>query len=94
MEQKQVHCTHRIVLTERKSGTVSGITDVISFDEHEILLDTEMGMLSVRGKELHISRLTLELGEADMEGVVESMTYSVKGHHKKKEGSLLQRMFR
>lgn len=85
---------HKIVMVGRKSGTISGISDVLSFDENEILLDTDMGLLTIKGKELHISRLSLELGEADMEGKVDSFAYSEKGHKKKKEGSLVSRMFR
>lgn len=85
---------HKIVMVGRKSGTISGISDVLSFDENEILLDTDMGLLTIKGKELHISRLSLELGEADMEGKIDSFAYSEKGHKKKKEGSLVSRMFR
>ena len=38
----------------------------MSFDENEIVLDTEMGLLTIRGKELHVKRLTLEKGELDL----------------------------
>jgi len=85
---------HKVVVAERKSGTVSGISDVLSFDENEIVLDTEMGLLTIKGKDLHISRLSLELGEADMEGKVDSMVYSERGHKKKQDGSLMSRLFR
>ena len=68
MEEKQMQRAHRISVIGRKSGTVSGISDVLSFDENEILLDTDMGMLTIKGKNLHIGRLSLELGEVDMEG--------------------------
>ena len=51
-----------------------------------------MGMLSIKGKGLHISKLNLEKGEADLEGQVDSLTYSASEHKKKKEGSLLQRL--
>lgn len=94
MEEKQMQRAHKVMVIGRKSGTISGISDVLSFDENEILLDTDMGMLTIKGKELHISRLSLELGEADMEGRVDSFSYSEKGHKKKKEGSLVTRLFR
>lgn len=94
MEEKQLPRAHKIAVIGRKSGTITGISDVLSFDEHEILLDTEMGMLTIKGKELHISRLSLELGEADMEGKVDSIVYSERGHKKKQEGSLVSRLFR
>ena len=52
----------------RKKGTVSGVEDVLAFDVNEIRLETELGMLTVRGKELHLSRLSLDQGEVDLEG--------------------------
>ena len=92
MEEKQITGGHKIWISGRKSGTVTGISDVLSFDETEILMDTEMGMLSIKGKGLHISKLNLEKGEADLEGQVDSLTFWGSGHKKKKEGSLLQRL--
>ena len=56
MEEKQITGGHKIWISGRKSGTVTGISDVLSFDETEILMDTEMGMLSIKGKGLHISK--------------------------------------
>lgn len=94
MEEKQMPRAHKIVVIGRKSGTISGVSDVLSFDENEIILDTEMGLLTIRGKELHISRLSLELGETDLDGKVDSMVYSERGHKKKQEGSLVRRLFR
>lgn len=94
MQEKQMPRAHKVVVVGRKSGTVSGVSDVLSFDDNEIVLDTDMGLLTVKGKELHMSRLSLELGEADLEGTVESLAYSERGHRKKREGSLIKRLFR
>lgn len=94
MEEKQLPRAHKIAVIGRNNGTITGVSDVLSFDENEILLDTEMGMLTIRGKELHISRLSLELGELDMEGKMDSMIYSERGHKKKQEGNLVSRLFR
>ena len=92
MEEKQLSGSHKIWIAGRKSGTISGVSDVLSFDENEILMDTDMGMLTIKGKGLHISKLNLEKGEAELEGQVDSLAYSAKGHRRKKEGSLLQRL--
>ena len=83
---------HRLVLSDRHTGSVTGVNDVVSFDENEILLDTTEGRLIVRGKNLHVGRLQLEEGEVDMDGEVESMVYSAKGQ-KAKDGSLLRHLF-
>ena len=76
MEEKNIIPTHKIVLNNRRTGNFTGILDVLSFDINEILLETEMGMLHIKGKDLHVNRLNLEKGEADIEGEIDAMTYS------------------
>ena len=85
---------HRLTLSQRKEGTIpaSLVSDVFSFDEHEILLKTSQGMLTVKGKELHVSRLELEKGEVDLEGQVDALLYTGQ-EPKQKQGSLLSRLF-
>ena len=83
MEEKQYAKAHKLLLNNRRTGTVSGVTDVISFDIAEILLETEQGMLTIKGADLHVNRLTLEKGEVDIEGRIDSMAYSeVTDFHK------------
>ncbi|MDO4677761.1 MAG: sporulation protein YabP [Eubacteriales bacterium] len=93
MEERKTGVSHRIELWDRNSGTVSGVSDVKSFDEKEILLFTEAGKLVIKGEQLHVKRLDLEKGEVDLEGKTDSMTYLSKSSGKKEE-SLLKRMFR
>ena len=59
---------HRLLLEQRKTLSLGGVQDVKSFDENEVLLVTVCGVLTIRGKELHVGRLELEKGEADIEG--------------------------
>ncbi len=85
MEEKREKRGHRLTIDNRKNGTISGVVDVLAFDVNEIRLETELGMLTVKGKELHISRLTLDQGEVNLEGTVEALVYSngaVRGRHK------------
>lgn len=85
---------HKVTMTNRKSCTLNGINDVLSFDIHEILLETEQGMLMIKGDDLHVNRLTLDKGEVDVEGKIDSLTYSdVSGSGQKGE-SLLTRLFK
>ncbi len=76
MEEKLDARPHKLELLNREKGSVTGIQDVVSFDENQMILDTDMGLLTVRGKALHVSRLTLEKGEVDIEGEFESFSYS------------------
>ena len=81
---------HRLLLEQRKTLSLGGVQDVKSFDENEVLLVTVCGVLTIRGKELHVGRLELEKGEADIEG---SLVYTEHGPLQKK-GSALARLFR
>ena len=89
MEENKIVKAHKIVLTNRRNGSFTGVLDVISFDISEILLETEQGMLNVKGKDLHVNRLNLEKGEVDIEGNIDAFTYSqVPSVVKKSEGFL------
>lgn len=95
MDENKVTKSHKIMLNNRKSGTVTGVLDVISFDISEILLETDQGMLHVKGKDLHVNRLNLEKGEVDIEGMVEAMTYTqIPAAMKKSEGNFLSKLFK
>ena len=73
---------------------VTGVLDVLAFDLNEVLLETEQGMLMVKGKDLHVNRLSLEKGEVDLSGHIDSVAYSdVQQSHKKNEG-LFAKLFR
>lgn len=95
MEEKgnQGQRVHKVTVTDRTKGTVCGVSDVLSFDVNEIVLLTSQGMLMIKGEELHVSRLTLEEGEVDIDGKIDSLTYSGQGRKKEKQGSLLGRLF-
>ena len=76
MEEKLEKKGHKLQLNDRKQGIISGVKDVISFDPEIVLLDTYMGLLTVKGKDLHVKRLTLERGEVDIEGEIDSILYT------------------
>lgn len=85
---------HRLTLSNRKSCTITGVTDVLSFDVGEVLLETDQGMLMLKGKDLHVSRLTLEKGEVDVDGSIDSLTYSENAGCGEKAEGLLKKLFR
>lgn len=93
MEEK-MGLSHKVMLHNREKGTLTGILDVISFDENTIVLDTDMGLLTIKGKDLHVSRLTLEKGEIDIEGRTDSLVYSSNESYRKSGQSLLTRLFK
>jgi len=66
---------HAVTMEGRRRLTVSGVEEVISFDEGEISLRTGEGSLTVRGEELNISQLNVENGNVEVEGHVTELVY-------------------
>ena len=85
---------HKLVINNRKTSMVTGVLDVLAFDLNEILLETEQGMLMVKGKDLHVNRLTLEKGEVDLSGHIDSIAYSDVSHKHKNNESLFTKLFK
>lgn len=85
---------HKIVINNRKASTMTGVIDVLAFDLNEVLLETEQGMLTVRGKDLHVNRLTLDKGEVDLNGHVDSIHYADVKHGSKKKEGMIQKLFK
>lgn len=82
---------HSVVMEGRKKLSVSGVEEVESFDENTIVMSTALGLLVVRGEDLHIEELSLEGGELKVEGEVDSLTYEEDG---RREGGFFSRLFR
>ena len=93
MEEKKILSTHSLMLENRQNGRITGVKDIKSFDEKEILLFTQAGKLIIQGEQLHVKQLDLEKGEVDLEGKVDSLTYLSKNTDNRDE-SLFKRMFR
>ena len=67
---------------------------MVSFDENQVVLDTDLGLLTIKGKDLHVNRLTLEKGELDMDGMVDSLAYSSNEAFRRSGESLFARLFK
>ncbi len=66
---------HKLTLTERKTFTMTGATEVISFDEHAVVLKTTLGTLTIHGKDLQLKNLSLEGGQVAVEGTIAALIY-------------------
>ncbi|MCL6581653.1 MAG: sporulation protein YabP [Firmicutes bacterium] len=86
---------HVVTITNREQVSIAGVLHVDSFDDQEIVLDTELGTLNLKGEDLHIKQLNLDDGLLEIEGVVNSVTYSLrpKGRGPKPKG-LLERILK
>ena len=94
MEEKSAQKAHKIMISNRRTAVLNGVKNVLSFDVGEILLETEQGMLMIKGSELHVNRLTLEKGEIDIEGKVDSFAYSDVNSSSRQGESFLGRLFK
>ena len=94
METTAVQKSHKLVLNNRKTGLVTGVLDVLSFNLNEILLETEQGMLMVKGTDMHVNRLNLEKGEVDLAGNIDNISYSDIHSGVKAGENLLSKLFR
>ncbi len=90
-EKRMQSMPHNLVLEDRKMLTVSGVSDVDSFDEQTVTVFTDMGELTVRGSNLHINRLSVETGELTVEGNIAALIYS---DEVPKNGGFFSRVFR
>ncbi len=75
-EKKVPKFPHSVIMEDRKKLSVSGVTDIDSFDEQTVIAVTEMGELTIRGWNLHITRLNLEQSELLVDGEISSLTYT------------------
>ena len=66
---------HLLEVSERKNMTVSGVTDVVSFDDACIVLSTSCGIMSIDGSDMHIISLDLEKGNVQIEGSFNGIIY-------------------
>lgn len=80
---------HSVILEERERLTVTGVDEVLSFDETEVALRTSRGSLTVRGTDLHVGRLAIDTGELGVTGAVTELAYEEEQSH----GGLWARLF-
>lgn len=87
---KKPHKPHSLILDNKKNLSMTGINDVLGFDEQTINVTTDLGGLVIKGSGLHISKLNLESGDVVIDGDINSLQYINVGHSK----SIKSKIFR
>lgn len=84
--------SHSVTVDNRERAVFSGVIDVDSFNEDEVILATEAGGITLIGKDLHIARLNLEDGQLIVEGIIDAIDYmdSSPAH----KGGMFSRLFK
>lgn len=81
-----------LVLENREKLSISGVLDVLSFDDQVVIIETELGLLNVKGDNIRINKLSIDTSEVVIEGELNSLSYSDKSLDTK--GSLLGKIFK
>ena len=90
-DKKLPKIKHNLIMEERKKISVNGVNHIESFDEEEIIAKTELGLLSIKGENLHLNKIDVEDGELSVEGNIDSINYSDNYAEK---GSFFSRLLR
>ena len=80
-----------LILENREKLTITGVVDVLSFDDQ---IETQLGLLTIKGEELRINKLSLDSSEVIIDGEIFNLGYSEAGMNKKSSGSILGKIFK
>ena len=86
--------THNINITGRKNINLTGIKKIDNFDENEFLLETNMGYLLIKGKNLEIIKLDTYQGDVSIKGKIDSLSYLEDSNKKQKNESVFSKLFK
>ena len=90
MSVEQFPLPHKLTLNERSQLTMTGVTEVVSFDDSSVVLKTSLGTLVVQGNQLQLKTLSPEGGQIAVDGTITSMVYE----QTREPGSAWRRLFR
>ena len=82
-----------LILENRGKLSISGVLDVLSFDDQVVIVETELGLLTVKGENIRINKLSIDTSEVIVEGDIASLTYCDKNSEKTK-GSIMSKIFK
>lgn len=82
-----------LILENRGKLSISGVRDVLSFDDQVVIMETELGLLTVKGEDLKINKLSIDTSEVIVEGEISNLSYSDQSK-KEQEGGLFSKIFK
>ncbi len=97
MDERKMQTTgsiiQNLILENRSKLSISGVLDVLSFDDQVVIVETELGLLTVKGENLRINKLSIDTSEVIVEGDISNLSYSEK-ELDKKSGGFLGKIFK
>lgn len=82
-----------ILIESRKKLSISGVLDVLSFDDQIVIIDTDLGMITIKGEDLRINKLSLDSTEVIIDGTINNISYN-NNHDRREGGSILGKIFK
>ena len=89
-EKQRPRIPHSIIVENRSNISLTGITKMGSFDEQSVVAFTDYGEIHIRGSRLHISKLSLDTNEVDIDGELEAVIYV----QNRNSGGIFSRLFK
>lgn len=90
MGEEKMELPHRLTLNERRQLALTGVSEVVSFDENAVVLRTGLGTLVIQGQELQLKTLSLDGGQVAVDGQISALHYE----EPRPGGSWLRRLLR
>ena len=81
---------HMVTVEDCRRVVATGVSEVMSFDEQQVVMDTDHGVLTVEGSGLHVEKLSLDIGELAIAGTITALYYT---RQKQSRGSLWSKLF-
>ncbi len=75
MATENLQLPHALTLNERNHLTMTGVAEVVSFDDTAVILRTSLGTLVVQGIDLRLKNLSPDGGQLAVDGQVCSLCY-------------------
>ena len=96
-ERKNINTLNNVIqnliLENRNKLSISGVRDVLSFDDQVIIMETELGLLTIKGENLKINKLSIDTSEVIVEGEIYNLAYS-ENDIDKKSGGIFNKIFK
>lgn len=89
-EKQRPRIPHSIIVENRSNISLTGIIKMGSFDEQSVVAFTDYGEIHIRGSRLHISKLSLDTNEVDIDGELEAVIYV----QNRNSGGFFSRLFK
>ena len=86
--------SHNISIENRKKLNLTGVSQVVTFNENSVVLETIMGTLVIKGNGMKVNKLNVEKGDMSIDGELISFYYSSKGNSSGKKTTLIKKLLK